>query len=126
MAIKISSTEVIDNSRVLQNITGANGTYTNFHAAATTITTVINFSTPVMTLTMSGNVTFSESNKGAGKTAILILDTSASGHTPTFSANVKWPGAGTAPTWSDSRYWEIAFVCWDSTTVRATAVGFDA
>lgn len=126
MAIKINTTEVIDNSRVLQNITGANGTYSNFHAAATTITTVVNFNTPLMTLTMSGNVTFTESNKSAGKTAVLLLDTNTTPHTPTFSANVKWPGDGTAPTWADHRYWEICFVCWDSSVVRAAAVGFDA
>lgn len=126
MAIKISTTTVIDNSRVLQNIAGANGLYNNFHAAAATITDVLNFNTPLMTLTMSGNVTFSESNKVAGKTAILILDTNTSPFTPSFSANIKWPGGGSAPTWSDSRYWMISFVCWDSTVVRAAATGFSA
>lgn len=123
MAIKISGTDVINNSRAIENITNATGTYDAFHPTATAITTVINFSTPLMTLTMSGNVTFTESNKNTGKTAILLLDTSASAHTPTFSANIKWP-ADTEPTWSGSRYWMIGFTCWDSSIVRATATGY--
>lgn len=124
MAIKISGTEVIDNSRVLQNITGANGTYGNFHSSATIITTVINFATPMMTLSMTGNVTFTESNKSAGRSAMLLLDTSSSGHTPTFSSNIKWNG-GTTPTWGDARYWQIALQCIDGTTVRGTALGYE-
>jgi len=126
MAIKVTGTTVIDNSRVLQNITGANGVYNNFHPASTAITSVIDFSTPFMTLTMSGNVTFTESNKSAGRTAILILNTNSTPFAPTFSANIKWPAGGTAPTWSTYRYWEISFVCWDATIVRAVSAGFSA
>jgi hypothetical protein len=124
MAIKISGTEVIDNSRVLQNITGANGTYGNFYTPISIITTAIDFATPMMGLSMTGNVTFTESNKSAGRSAMLLLDTSSSGHTPTFSSNIKWNG-GTAPTWGDARYWQIALQCIDGTTVRGTALGYE-
>lgn len=125
MAIVVGSTEVIDDDFKLQNITGANGKYDAFHANVNAITNVIDMNKPIMTLNMSGNVTFTESNKSAGKTAVLILDTSSSAHTPTFSANVKW-GSDTEPTWGDYRYWNIAFVCWDSSIVRAVAVGYNA
>lgn len=125
MAVQVSGTTVIDNSRVLQNIAGANGKYDAFHPNVNSITTVIDMNEPMMTLSMSGNVTFSESNKSAGKTAVLLLDTSASGHTPSFSGNVRW-AEDSEPNWSDYRYWNIALVCWDSTIIRAAAVGFSA
>lgn len=124
MAIKISGTEVIDNARALQNITGANGTYGDFYAPISIITTAIDFATPMMGLSMTGNATFTESNKSAGRSAMLLLDTSSSGHTPTFSANIKWNG-GTTPTWGDARYWQIALQCIDGTTVRGTALGYE-
>lgn len=125
MTIKISGTSVINNSRALENITDAQGVYDAFHPTATAITTVINFNTPLMTLVMSGNVTFTESNKDTGKTGILLLDRSASGHTPTFSSNIKWQ-LDAEPAWSGSRYWMIGFTCWDTTIVRATAAGYGA
>lgn len=125
MAIKISGTEVISNTRTLENITGANGIYTGFHPVETAITTVLNFATPMMSLTMSGNVTFSESNKAAGRSAMLLLDTSSDTHTPTFSANIKWQG-GTTPTWGDYRFWQIALQCIDGTTVRGIALGYES
>ena len=124
MAIKISTTEVIDSSRVLQNIAGANGVCNNFHAAAVAITTVLNFALPVMSLTMSGPVTFTESNKLLGRSALLLLDTSPSAFTPTFSANIKWQNA-TTPTWSNYRYWQIALQCVDGTNVRGIALGYE-
>lgn len=123
MAIKVSGTTVIDNSRILQNITNTTGIYTNWHPEADTITTVIDFDKPMMKLAMTGNVTFTESNKAAGKTCVLILDTSTSAHTPTFSANIKFPST---PSWSSSRIWIISFTAWDGTTARATALPFSA
>jgi hypothetical protein len=125
MALKISGTEVVNNSRALTNITGASGVYDGFHPSVSSITNALDMNKPVMTLTMSANVTFTESNKSAGRSALLILDRSAAGYTPSFSANVKWPSGGTTPVWSDHRYWNIALVCWDSTIIRASAVGFD-
>lgn len=123
MAVKIAGTTVIDDSRILQNITNTTGVYTDWHPAADTITTVIDFDKPMMKLAMTGNVTFTESNKAAGKSCVLILDTSTTPHTPTFSANVKFTST---PTWSGSRFWIITFVAWDATTVRATAQPFSA
>jgi hypothetical protein len=125
MAIKISSTEVINSSRALVNVTGADGVYSNFAPSVTAITSTLNFNNPVMTLTMSGNVTFSESNKDAGKTAMFLLDTSSSFHTPQFSSNIKWKN-GIVPSWGDFRYWQIILQCIDSTTVRGLASGFEA
>lgn len=126
MAIQVSGTTVIDNSRVLQNIVGANGAYDNLQPTTAGITNVINFNTPMMTLTMGANTTLSESNKATGHSAILILDRSSSGFTPTWSSNIKWPTDGTEPAWADHRYWIITFICISSTLVRSVAIGYDA
>lgn len=125
MAYKISTTEVIDTNRVLQNIEGTNGNYNSFYSSAVTIDTVINFATPMMSRVLSGNITFSESNKAAGRSAMLLLDTSSDFHTPDFSVNVKWQNNVT-PTWSGHRYWQIALQCIDSTTVRGIALGYES
>jgi hypothetical protein len=124
MAIKVATTTVINDSRELQNITGASGVYDDFHPSSSSITTVLDFNKPVMTRTMGSNITFTEASKAVGRNSILLLDRSAIGYTPTFSANVKF-AEGTTPTWSDHRYWQIGFICWDATTVRAAAVGYD-
>jgi hypothetical protein len=125
MPIIVRDTEVIDDSGVLQNITGANGTYTTFYPLATIITNTLNFDTPMMTLLMSSNVTFGESNKGSGKSAMLLLDTSSNGYTPTFSTNIKWQ-AGITPSWENFRYWQIALQSVDGTNVRAIALGYES
>lgn len=124
MAVKINNVEVISDARALNNVFNTdNCSYQNWHPAATTITNVINFATPMMVLDMTGNVTFTTSNKATGASAILLLDTTASNHVPTFPSEVKFPST---PTWANNRYWTISFVCWDNSTVRATAIGFDA
>jgi hypothetical protein len=123
MAIKVAGTTVIDDSRVLQNITGTTGVYSDWHPGVDTITTVIDFDKPMMKLAMTGNVTFTESNKAVGKSCVLVLDTSTTPYAPTFSANIKF---SSTPTWSSSRFWIITFVAWDATTVRATAQPFSA
>ena len=72
---------------------------------------------------MTGNTSFTESNKALGKASILILDTGTAGYTPTFSANIEWAN-DTTPTWSNNRYWHIGLMCWNGTTVRAVASGY--
>ena len=37
----------------------------------------------------------------AGRTSMMILDTTATPHTPTWASDIKWPS--TEPTWSGSR-----------------------
>lgn len=124
MAVKVNNIEVISDARALNNVFNTeNCSYRDWHPAPTTITNVINFATPMMVLDMTGNVTFTTSNKATGASAVLILDTTASNHVPTFPSEVKFPST---PSWASNRYWTISFVCWDNSTVRATAIGFDA
>lgn len=121
MAVKIIGTTVIDDSRrIIPN--ELNGLYTNFHPSQNTITADIDFTTPLMKLAMTGNVTFTTSNRASGHQATLVLDTSTSAHTPTFPSEVVF---GVTPTWSSNRHWIISLTCWDSSTVRATALPYD-
>lgn len=126
MALKISGTEVVTDSRVLSAITGASGVYDDFHPKETVITTTIDLNNPLMTLTMPGNVTFTVTNLSACRSATLLLDTTSVGYTPTFPASVKWAG-GTTPTWSNSRYWQISFIVEPGNSfVMGSAVGFES
>lgn len=124
MAIKIIGTEVISDSRAFNNLTLIdNCSYNDLYSDVVSIGTAIDFNNASMIKIMTGATTFTESNKSAGRVSFLLLDTSDSGFTPTFSANIEWPN-DTEPTWSDARYWHIGLVCWDSTTVRAVASGY--
>lgn len=123
MAIKVGGVTVINNARQVENVTGASGVYTSLHQDLTAITTVIDFTLPMMIAIMSSNTTFTEANKTGGRTAFLFLDTGDSPFVPTFSANIIWPD-GTEPTWTSARYWQIGLVCWSATEVRATVVPY--
>ena len=126
MALKINGVEVVLNTRAVQNLAGAEGDYSLLLPSVSTITsTVIDFSKPWEKLALTGNITFTESNKGEGKTKVLELDLSSSLHTPTFSSNVIWQEGASAPSWDNFRYWIITLFCVDSTVVRAVANGYD-
>ena len=129
MAIVVNTTTVIDDSRVLQNITGATGNYDSFHPNVRNLTSAptanVSMTFPFQDLTLAGNANLSVGNKALGRTSVITIDRSASGFTPTFDANVKWP-SDSQPVWADHRYWNVALVCWDATIVRAAAVGYDS
>lgn len=128
MAIKVGGVSVINNSFGLENLEGADGTYNNWHPAETVLTSAstlnINLLLPHQKLVMASNVAFTATNKSFGRNCVLILDTSATPYTPSFDSLVEFPGG--EPTWTDHRYWTISFMCWNSSNVRATALGFDA
>jgi len=128
MAIKISGTEVINDSRAVVNMSNIEGTYSQFHGSATIITTVLDMSKPIMRRTLSAPTTFTASNIATGKCAILMLDVSSSGHLPTWPSSIQWPGDGTEPDWDATgvQHWLVGFTCWDNTTIRATATGWGA
>lgn len=128
MAIQTKGVTAINDSRELVNIAFTeNCTYKDWQPVAQTITTDLDWHKPLMKLDMTGNVTFTFSNLRQGSSVVLILDTTATPHTPTFPAEVKFP---TAVTWTDHRYWIISMTCWEaiggSEVIRATAVGYDA
>ena len=104
------------------------GTYTNLHPVVQTDTTpsgahTLDLNKPMHHITMSGGATYFSSNKAAGKTAMMVLDTSATPHTPLWHGSFKWASA-TEPTWSDFRYWVVSFTCLDATYTLASATGY--
>lgn len=124
MAIKVGGTTVINDSREIRNATDIAGKYDDFFPNTSTITTQLDFSKPLMTLNMTGGVTFTATEFLAGRLSTLILDTSASAHTPTFPGSIEF--SPSAPTWSTYRYWTISFVCISGSAARAFANGFSA
>lgn len=124
MSIKIANTEVISNSRVVNNISNIYSVYTNLQPNITTITNLIDFDKPVMTTVMTGNQSFTEANKAIGGISILLLDRSSNNRNPTFSGNIKWGADGSTPQWQNFRYWVISFTCKNSTEVLAAASGY--
>jgi hypothetical protein len=103
------------------------GTYTNLHPELTTTsaatTQTIDMDQPMHHTTMTAATAFSGVNLAAGKTAMMVLDTSATPHTPTWNADIKWPDA-TEPTWADYRYWIVSMTCLDGVTILASASGY--
>jgi hypothetical protein len=126
MAIKISGTTVIDNVRSVSNMGGLEGNYSNFHGQRTPITTVLDMSKPMMSVTLSAATTFTTSNIATGKVSLLMLDVTSSGYIPTWPASIQWPGDGTEPDWDATgvTQWLVCFTCWDSNQIRATATGW--
>lgn len=103
------------------------GSYTNLHPELTTTsaatTQTINMNEPMHHTTMTAATAFSGVNIAAGKTSMMVLDTSATPHTPTWSADIKWPDA-TEPTWADYRYWIVSMTCLNGVTILASASGY--
>lgn len=127
MAVKTGGITVINNSKEFENLTGASGTFGDFHPEEQVITTSnatqnLDMLQPVAKFVMAQDVTFTVTNKGYGRDKVFILDTSASAYTPSFDSSVEFPGG--EPTWSGYRHWIITLLCWDTTNVRATAVGY--
>ena len=132
MAIKQQTTTVIDDTRkvfttygegVWGPTAGMVGKFSDLHPKQVdTITTAIDFNKSVLKRAMTGAVTFTLSNAAAGRMVILNIDTSTSGHTPTFPSSVKFP---TTPTWSNNRHWQVHLTALSATDIRATAFGFD-
>ena len=127
MAIKVGGVNVINNSYELENLSGASGTFSNYHPAEVLISasnSAINLSmlVPVHKYVMTSATTFTITDKSFGRDKTFILDTSASSYSPSWDSSVEFPGG--EPTWSSYRHWVITFLCWNGTNARATAIGY--
>ena len=104
------------------------GTYTNLHPVVNTNTaatgaTTFDMNKPMHHFDMTGAASFTGVGIAAGKTAMMVLDTTATPHTPSWGSDIKWPG-DTEPTWADSRYWIVSFTCLDGAIILASASGY--
>jgi hypothetical protein len=121
MAIKVSNTTIIDDSKNFINVQSCSGTYGDLHASPSSVTSNITMSNSIQTCIMTGAQTFTLSGGEEGRTTALLLDTTSSGHAPTFPSSIKWVGG--EPTWSGSRYWQITLLS-RGTYQAGSAVGY--
>ena len=102
MAIKISGTTVIDDSRNVTNVTVVNPTITNYvetpysSNSSTAITLALTNGT-VQIITLTGNTTITMPTAVSGKSFTLLLRQDATGSRTVTWSSVSWPSA-TAPT----------------------------
>ena len=103
------------------------GSYTNLHPEVTSTSAsasqTIDMTKPMHHTTMTAATAFSGVSIAAGRTSMMVLDTSASAYTPTWGSDIKWPDA-TEPTWADSRYWIVSMTCLDGAIILASASGY--
>jgi hypothetical protein len=106
---------------------GISGSYTNLHPEVTTANVsssqTIDMTKPMHHFDMTAATAFSGVSIAAGRTSMMVLDTTATPHTPTWGSDIKWPGA-TEPTWADSRYWIVSMTCLDGSIILASASGY--
>ena len=121
MAIKISNTTVIDDSRSFVNVTNCSGLYGDLHASPSVTTSNISVSNAIQTCIMTANQTFTMSGGDEGRTTALLLDTGSTPWVPAFPSTIKWVGG--EPTWANSRYWQITFLS-RGTYFTGSAVGY--
>lgn len=97
------------------------GSYNQLHPVVNvSVSTALSMNDPITNFVMAANATFTTADLAAGRVSMVLLDRSASGYTPTFGSEVKWPKA-TVPTWTDGRYWLITLTCYDASSILATA-----
>lgn len=98
MAIKVNGTTVIDNSRVVSDVTLKNYTDTTFSLGTMSANTTIDLANGNMqegAVNVSQMITFT--NAGSGSRTFLLRLYMNAGYTITWPAAVRWPNS-TAPT----------------------------
>tara|TARA_X000000950_G_scaffold237943_1_gene289769 strand:- start:458 stop:850 length:393 start_codon:yes stop_codon:yes gene_type:complete len=128
MAIKVSGTPVIDNSRNFINIEDTTGFYRIFHpdytSQASSGSITINANVPCLGLTLSGALTISDmTNKATGKQVVLLTDVSSSGYDITWGSNFEFVNDA-EPDWTTARYWTIGLTVWNSSVILVTATSY--
>ena len=121
MAIKIAGSPIISDSKAFTDIDNVQGTYSDLHASPSSVTSNITLSNSIQTCIMTGAQTFTISGGDEGRTTALLLDTTSTGHDPTFPASILWTGG--EPTWANSRYWQITILSRDTYQI-GTGVGY--
>lgn len=131
MAYEIGTDTVVTNGRALDNIAGTSfvNSYDDFSPSVTMMSAGdnVDFRNPVSYYFMTGNDSMSFTNLSDGATCVLLLDTGATPHFPSFTAaagTLFWGTSdGATPVWGDYRYWQIIFTA-NGSTIRAAAGGF--
>jgi hypothetical protein len=126
MAIKVSGTTVVDDTRNVtsNNITLTSYTETAFSAnSSTAITLNITANGTVQIITLTGTATITMPAAVAGKSFVLFLKQDGTGSRTVTWSTVKWPG-GTAPTITSTASKQDIFSFFsDGTNWYGTTVG---
>lgn len=118
MSYKINGDEVIND---LQQIVDVG--YTNFHASVNSAAnSIIDFANPVVSRTLTSNVTYSASNRAEGRTTVINIEMNGNSITG-WPSYFEWK-EGQEPNWSTNATWQIEAVCWGDNKVRASAIGY--
>ena len=131
MAIKVGGTTVIDNNIHFQNLTGITNSTSRLqpastgsdHATGDAISGSVTFDVndPITIKHLSGALTVTDlTNKAEGKSCMIYLDVTESGHDITWGTNFTFKN-DSEPDWTTARYWQIACWCWDGTEVKVVA-----
>lgn len=144
MAIKVSGTEVISDTRTIK-VTGADGKYSDLKVAPTTVgsavsgTVGVSFSQQAdgvkslqiyLSAGLSGAVDWQlqPTTISSGMNKTIIVDTSSVGYDQSFSfpnGTILWPN-DTEPDFATARYWAHYITCWDSTTVSILSTSWSS
>jgi hypothetical protein len=106
---------------------GAGNTYTNLHPSVISVSHSgsynIDLSYPFVDSYLTGAITYSSTNKLAGRMSVIYIRKSGSAVGISFGAEFKWSD-DTEPTWGDYSYWVVSLTCVSSTNILASAQGF--
>lgn len=135
MAIKVSGTTVISNTREFTNLVGVEGEYDNVQPELATRSAGSGTLNPSMAagaleaLTLTGgSVTIGGiSSTTGGDQFTYMVDTSTDLHDLTFGDGKTWLFENDSePDWTTARYWIIVITSWDSTVHSVTATSWGA
>ena len=125
MAVKVSGTTVIDNSRNLVNIGSiAQPHYTNNNVSGTISLDV--GANSMHTINMIGNITISFSNASSGQSGVIILNQDATGgRTFSLGSAFKTPngGASIAQSTGGSTRSALSYTVLDSSNILVNYIG---
>jgi hypothetical protein len=147
MAIKISDTEVISDSRTVL-VTGAAGVYDTLNPSYSVSlsnssgSNMISFDQTSDGINhgrtnwdtagqLGGNITWSinGTTTAAGRTRIMFIDATSAGYDQTFTfpngGTILWP-EDTEPDFALARYWAHYITCWDASTVSIVSTSWSS
>ena len=125
MAVKVSGTTVIDNSRNLVNIGSIAQPHNTVNSASGTVTLDVGAKS-MHTVNMVGNITIGFSNASSGQTGVIVLNQdSTGGRTFTLGSAFKTPngGASIAQSTGGSTRSILSYTVIDSSNILVNYIG---
>ena len=146
MAIKISDTEVISDSRTVL-VTGAAGVYDTLNPSYSVLLSNSSGNNTISFDQVSDGINHGRTNwdtagalggaitwsingttTATGRTKIMFIDATSAGYDQTFTftgGTILWP-EDTEPDFALARYWAHYITCWDSSTVSIVSTSWSS